>query len=105
MSDAKEVKSSLPESEIQAMILVNVEKILKHQNGTKKWGTQEHNALLCFTAMDCGMEKEQAEEFVQFLSFNGLGGNASQFRQAKFMKGRLPKTEKQQINDYLSQVD
>lgn len=85
----------LSETEMAEMVTVNVAKILKAQgapDGQAKWGTKEHNTLLMLTAKDCGMDADCAKEFVAFLPIAGIGGNSAQFRQSKFLKGKIPQT-------------
>lgn len=78
-------------------ILTEVKTIVekqKEQGVTPSWGQKQHLLLLCRLAANMGVPKESMNDFFTLLSFKGVGGNASQFRQWLESDGIavLPKT-------------
>lgn len=87
----------LNETECEAAIKANVKAILEKQGkeaGKGEWGVDEHLELIFKVAQDCGMDAEARGDFRAMLKQAGLGGNQSQFRQSKFLKGLIPEQAK-----------
>jgi len=67
------------------IILAEVDKILAQQPPQKIWGADEHIHLLAKVVQheigDEIIQKEELSRLKEIFRANGLGGNASQFRQ------------------------
>lgn len=86
----------LSEAEADATITSCVAKILYQQGEQKEWGISEHLTLLWKIAQELGMDDEAKKDFFILMRSSGLGGNQSQFRQSKFLKGKLPENKRTQ---------
>lgn len=87
----------LSDTECEQTINANVKSILEKQGkpaGQGEWGIDEHLELIFKVAQDCGMDAEARQDFRALLRVAGLGGNQSQFRQSKFLKGKIPEQTK-----------
>lgn len=96
----------LSETECEQTIHANVKAILTKQGKTEgqgEWGIDEHLELLFMVAQDCGLDVEARQDFRAILRIAGVGGNQSQFRQSKFLKGRIPAESKRK--EMLSKYD
>ena len=71
------------EEQIKAIVLSGVDSILSQQpSPSKKWGQKEHIHLLaCLILLEDFQGIANRRELKNLLTFQGLGGNASQFRQ------------------------
>lgn len=87
-------EQGLSESEAEALIQAGVNKILFQQGEQKEWGIAEHLNLVFKVAQENGLPDEAKKDFILCLRQAGLGGNQSQFRQGKFLKGKLPEAKR-----------
>jgi hypothetical protein len=87
------------------------ESILAKQSGAKKWGVAEHCAAIAIRLGQIMAEHELDEADIakvrtalfSALQTDGLGGNASQFRQSLQAEGLIPKDPaKAAALDYLN---
>lgn len=89
----KQVQAALTNDAAKAVVMDEVKFILgkqKEKGATPSWGTKEHNATITRVAIACGLDEASKADFMACLLQMGLGGNASQFRQALVKEKMLP---------------
>jgi hypothetical protein len=100
-TENKKENAGLSEEQISALVKAGAKRILDAQKSAKAWGKAEHIALISNLAADYDCtDKEQKREFRQILSFKGVGGNDSQFRQWLVKEGLMSKADAQPLDEY-----
>lgn len=95
MSDKPKMEMVISEADAKALIQSCADSILakmSERGEVLQWGTQQHNSLLYRLAVALGMPETAMKDFMVIMAISGVGGNASQFRQSKFVVDKLPKT-------------